>query len=464
MQRLRHFLSNMPTLYKILIGNSLVIAAGDIVGTAVTQRFIERPKAPLNDAKKPTMADPRPPSSGGQEKTTPAAPPQPLPLMGEQGIPPFFSPRTLARWLLVASAILAVGGLLWNARTALSPFAMGLVLAYLFLPIVNALAQRLPRPLAILIVYVGGVALIIGAIAYVIPPVVTQIQQLVASIPSVDRLQEIGNHLLQQYQSRVPQAVQQPINEGLNNTLRDAQTHLTSYIQQVGGFIFSQVLQVLNLVSFLVGFLIVPIWLFYVLKDVTKGHLFIDQMLHPRLRADFWNVWGIVNQVLGDYVRGQLILGAAVGVMVGAGLLILELLGFHMAYALLLAIFAAVMELVPIVGPWLGAIPGVLLASFISPTTAIAVAAVYVIVQQIENNILIPRIIGQSTRIHPAILMVILIAMGYSFGLLGIILAAPLSAISRDLFIYTHRRLDGISAAGAGTHLTATLHKTRRRT
>jgi predicted PurR-regulated permease PerM len=419
------------------------------------------PVDPPTDVEKPTVADSRSLSSGDQKKAAPTVPSQPLPSTGERGVPPYPSPRTLARWLLVVSALVAVGWLLWNARTALSPFAMGLVLAYLFLPIVNALARHMPRPLAILIVYVGGVALVIGAIAYVVPPVVTQIQQLIASIPSADRLQEIGNHLLQQYQSRVPDVIQQPINEGLNNTLRDAQAHLTLYIQQVGGFLLSQALQVLNVVSFLVGFLIVPIWLFYLLNDVTQEHLFIDQMLHPRLRADFWNVWDIVNQVWSDYVRGQLILSAAVGVMVGVGLLILELLGFHVGFILLLAIFAAAMELVPIVGPWLGAIPGVLLASFISPTTAIAVVAVYVVVQQIENNILIPRIIGQSIGIHPAILMVVLIAMGYSFGLFGIILAAPLSAISRDLFIYVHRRLDGASAVEAEIRLTAT-PKTRR--
>ena len=95
--------------------------------------------------------------------------------------------------------------------------------------------------------------------------------------------------------------------------------------------------------------------------------------------------------------------------------------------------------------------------------TALVVAAVYVVVQQIENNILIPRIIGQSIGIHPAILMVILIAMGYSFGLVGIVLAAPISAIARDLFIYVHHRLDGIPAAEAGIRLTVTPQNARRR-
>jgi len=353
--------------------------------------------------------------------------------------------------------------LLWNARTALSPFAMGLVLAYLFLPSVNALARHIPRPVAILIVYVGGVALIIGAIAYVVPPVVIQIQQLIASIPSVDQLQEVGTHLLQQYQSRVPEVIRQPINEGLNNALRDAQTHLTLYIQQVGGFLLSQMFQLLNIASFLVGFLIVPIWLFYVLNDVGQGRPFVDSLLHPRLRADVWNIWGIVNQVLGNYVRGQIVLGVSVGAMVGAGLLFLQLIGFRVSYILLLTIFAGVTELVPFIGPWLGAIPGVLLALLVSPQTALAVVIVYVIVQQIEINFLRMRVIGESIGIHPAILMVILIAMGYSFGLLGIVLAAPISAIARDLFIYVHRRLDGVPAAEAGISLTVTPQKAHRR-
>ena len=424
---------------------------------------VDEPVNSPADVEKPTVAEPRSPSSEDLEQVTPAVVPQPALLESKQGSPSYLSPQTLARWLLVASAILAIGWLLWNARTALSPFGMGLVLAYLFLPIVNALARHMPRAVAILIVYVGVVALIVGAIAYVVPPVVTQIQQLTASIPPVDQLQGVVTHLLQQYQSQVPEVIRQPINEGLDNALRDAQTHLTLYAQQVGAFLLSQIFQLLNIVSFLVGFLIVPIWLFYVLNDVGQGRSFLNNLLHPRLRADFWIIWGIVNQVLGDFVRGQIVLGVSVGVMVGAGLLVLQLLGFRVSYILLLTIFAGITELVPLIGPWLGAFPGVLLGLLVSPQTALAVVIVYVIVQQIEINFLRVRIIGESIGIHPAILMVILIAMGYSFGLLGIVMAAPISAIARDLFIYVHRRLDGIPASEAGTCLSVTRQKAPRR-
>ena len=90
-------------------------------------------------------------------------------------------------------------------------------------------------------------------------------------------------------------------------------------------------------------------------------------------------------------------------------------------------------------------------------------ALVYIVVQQIENSFLVPRIIGGSTGIHPAILTPIVIAMGYTFGLPGIILAAPAAAIARDLFIYVHRRLEAKSAAEAVIGLASHFKPARRK-
>ena len=220
----------------------------------------------------------------------------------------------------------------------------------------------------------------------------------------------------------------------------------------------NQVIQIINTVTFLIGFLIIPIWLFYVLNDQAQGRGFIDRRLHSRIRADFWNIWGIVSSVLNDYIRGQLILGLAVGAMVGVGLFALRLLGFEVPYILLLAIVAGITELIPIIGPIIGAIPGVLIGFFGGEGGAqvgLAVLVVYIVVQQLENNILVPRIIGESIGIHPAILTVVLIAMGQIYGLWGVILAAPVSAIGRDLFTYVYRRLEGLSAKAARQSISA---------
>ena len=388
----------------------------------------------------------------------PAAPPAPEPVRLDKAQLTYPSQRTLARWLLVLLTLYAVGWLLWNALPALTPFVIGLVLAYLLMPLVNALNRRMPRWAAILVVYLGGIGAIALSVAFIIPPLVDQIQQLIESFPSVDQIQEMGRTLLQEYRSIVPATVQRPVEEGLRNALRVAQANISTYVQSIGGFIFSQVLQVLNTVTFLLGFLIIPIWLFYILNDQDKGRAFVDRLLHRRIRPDFWNIWSIINQVLSDYIRGQLLLGLAVGLMVGIGLLILRLIGFDVRYILLLAILAGVTELIPIIGPIIGAIPGVLLGFFGVENglqTGLAVLVVYIIVQQLENNFLVPRIIGESIGIHPAILTVVLIAMGQIFGLLGIILAAPAAAIGRDLFMYIYRRLEGLSAEAARNMVSA---------
>jgi predicted PurR-regulated permease PerM len=391
-------------------------------------------RAPMPTIERPIGAD-------EPAETTPPA----------QNEPTYPSRRTLARWLLVALALYTVGWLLWSALPSLIPFIIGLVLAYLMLPLVNRLDRKMPRWLAILTVYAGGIILIVVLIAYIAPIVANQVELLINSFPElIGRLQTIGRGLLQQYQSSVPASIKAPLEEGIRNGLQALQANITIYVQSIGGFLFAQALQVINTLTFLVGFLIIPIWLFYVLNDLHQGRVLIERMLHPRLRADFWNVWGVINRVFSDYIRGQLLLGLAVGAMVGVFLLGLRLAGFQVGnYILLLSIIAGVTELIPIIGPIIGAIPGVLLGLFISPGTGLAMLVAYIAVQQVENNLLVPRIIGESVGIHPAILTVVLIAMGQVFGLLGVILAAPLSAIARDLFIYTYRRLEGYSADAA---------------
>jgi predicted PurR-regulated permease PerM len=360
--------------------------------------------------------------------------------------------RRLGQWLLALLALYIVGWLLVSAAPALTPFVIGLVLAYLLMPIVDRLAWGMPRWLAILVVYIGGIGLLSISIAFIIPPAIDQVQQLFASIPDTDRLLGMWNELLQDYRALVPDSVQQPLEQGIRNALQVAQTNLAGYIQGVGAFIFSQVLNVLNTLTFLIGFLIIPIWLFYVLNDRSQAAALVDRLLPPRARPDFWNIWGITDQVFSDYIRGQLLLGVAVGTMVGLGLLLLRLLGFDVRYILLLAIIAGITELIPIIGPIIGAIPGVLIGFFGGEgglQVGLAVLVVYVVVQQLENNFLVPRIIGESVGVHPAILTVVLIAMGQVFGLLGIVLAAPLTAIGRDLFVYVYRRLDGLPPAAA---------------
>lgn len=369
--------------------------------------------------------------------SAPVNPDAPIPLM----LPSW---RTLARWLLVVLALYSIGWLLVQSAQALTPFIIGLVLAYLLSPFVNRLNRRMPRWLAILTVYVAGIVLITIGIAYVVPPVITQTEQLLGNIPSVSELQARLSQFIGLYRERVPAALQAQIDPAVASGIETIRANIAANAQRIVAFVFSQILTILNTITFLIGFLIVPIWLFYILNDQEDGRRFVDRILHRRLRPDFWNTITMIDDVFSDYIRGQLVLCFAVGTAVGIGLFILRLIGIPIEYILLLAIAAGITEFIPILGPILGSIPGILIAlATAGPQGALAALVVYVIVQQLENNILVPRIVGDSVGVHPAVLTIALIAMGQVFGLLGVILSAPITAIARDLFTYSYTRLGG---------------------
>jgi len=361
------------------------------------------------------------------------------------------SPRTLARAALVALAVGVVLALIVAAGSALTPFIFGLALAYLLMPIVNRLDRRMPRWAAILLVYAAGLLILVALALFLVPPLVNQVVRLVTNLARPEGLERLLDDALDWYHTSVPINLQAPLEQLLQRSLPTLQENLSTIAASIGAFVLRQVTQVFSLLSFLVGFLIVPIWLFYVLNDARKGRVFINRQLDYRVRHDFWNAWGIVDRSLSAYIRGQLTLGLIVGVAVGIGLNLVDLIpGIEIDYILLLAIWAGVAELVPMIGAMLGAIPALFVGG---PISALAVLGLFVVVQLVENNYLVPRVIGQSIGVHPAILIIVLVIFGKLFGLLGVILAAPATAIARDLYIYAYRRLSGASPSEAIAHL-----------
>ena len=163
------------------------------------------------------------------------------------------------------------------------------------------------------------------------------------------------------------------------------------------------------------------------------------RMVHATIRHDFWNIWQIVDRILGSYLRSQLVLGLIVGVMTFLGLWGLSLAGISVPYITLLAIIAAFGELVPAIGPILNAVPALIVVSGDGRSAVLAVVALYIVIQQIESHILVPHISGNTLRLNPAILL--LVQAAATGGVLLVIVAAPLTAVGRDLFVYLTRRL-----------------------
>lgn len=354
------------------------------------------------------------------------------------------NPSQAIRIVLVILALVVLAWLLWFTWAALLPFQLGVVASYLMLPLVNKLEQWMPRWAAVVIVFVGGLLGLIGILGYLVPPLANQITQLLSSLPSTD---EIRSQLsawftdLETYVQTLPPDVQNFINDGITRALTAIRDNIVGYGQTLASFLLNTVMSVANTFGFLLGFLIIPFWLVYVLIDQKKGLEALNNLLPSWMRADFWALLRIPDRAFSGFLRGQLFLGSVVAGASFAGLTLLRLAGVEgIRFELLLAVFAGVMELVPYVGPLIGAVPAIGVGFLHSPETALAIALLYLIIQQLESNLLIPRVLGQSVDIHPAILTALLVALT-QLGFLWFLLAAPLAATIRDLYRYIYGRV-----------------------
>ncbi|HZG68438.1 MAG TPA: AI-2E family transporter [Herpetosiphonaceae bacterium] len=351
--------------------------------------------------------------------------------------------RTAARWALVVGVVALIVWLLYRAGATVAPFIFGFVLAYLLLPIVKRLDRILPRWGSITAVYLVGFILFELALIFIVPPAANQVSQAIRNAPEwFQEANAFVNTQLAQFQASASPEVREQVDTQVRNIQGTLQSNASSYAQRVAAFLAGAILGIFDTLTFLFGFLVVPFFLFYILNDSDKLGATIDRFLYRRVRADFWNIWRIVDSTLGQYIRGQLLLGLVIGIVSFLGLNALNLFfGFDIPYTVVLALVAAVGELIPVVGPILAAIPAVAVALGGGWQATVAVIVLYVLIQQLENQILVPRIVGNTLRLHPAVLLALLVIAGGVGGLPLVILAAPLAAIGRDVVTYLYRRL-----------------------
>jgi predicted PurR-regulated permease PerM len=346
-------------------------------------------------------------------------------------------PTTRVALLLFAAIVVAF--VLYLGRDVLSPFVVGLLMVYLLDPAVERLGRlRIPRALAILLVYVVVVALIAELVALTVPPLVEQIGQFFGNTPKLAALiQEQVERIRDGYlQLDIPPEVRAAIDRTLARMGQDA-----------GSINPGVVLPVFNslagLIASLVGYVIIPVWVFYLLKDRPTLTVAFDRSLPSEWRDDTWAIIRIAERVFGQWVRGQLLLGTTVGLATFAGM---ELLGQTVdpvfgRFALLLAILAGLLELLPIIGPIIAAVPAILLGATAGLQATIAAFILTFAIQQLENYLLVPKIQGDAVKLHPSAVMFALIVGGAIGGLLGAILALPITATGRDIYRYLFRRL-----------------------
>ena len=381
----------------------------------------------------------------------PAAPigPGPAPSPAPYGLP-----APSRRVVVLLAGTLVLGILFWFGRDVLAPFVVGVLIVYLLDPIVERLARariagrRPPRAVLILLVYLVATLAVLEFIFLLIGPLIEQVRAFANGAPGyVDELNARLAELLGWWNRLdLPADVKQAIDKAAADLLANIGSLIPTILRPV----FSSVL---GFVGSAFGYLIIPVWTFWILRDRPGIVRAFDRAVPAAWRADTWATLGIVRRVFGSWIRGQLILGFVVGIATFIGLMVLGALvdPVFSRYAVLLSVIAGVLELLPVIGPIIAAIPAVLLGATAGVPGIIAALLLYFAIQQLENTILVPQIQGDATDLHPAVVIFSLILGGAIAGLLGAILALPIAATLRDLYVYAFRRAAGMTPAEAAT-------------
>jgi len=358
------------------------------------------------------------------------------------------------RMALVIAAVVVVGIVFYLARHALTPFIVGALIVYLLDPAVSWVSRvriagrSIPRGLSVLIVYIVTVFLIYQGMRLLLGPLISQLIEYVRDLPAlVASLETTLAGLGETYRGL---DLPEPVREFIDGALADLG-------EGTGSIDFGSLLPIattiLGTAAGFFAFLIIPIWAFYILRDRVRLQEQFTRSLPAEWRDEVVAVLSIIERVFGRWIRGQIILGLIVGAATFAGLLILgwTIDQRFIQFAVFLAVIAGVLELLPIIGPIISMIPTLLVALTTDDATTalIGVVILYLIVQQVENAILVPKIQGDAVQLHPSLVIFALIIGGSIAGLLGAILAIPITAAARDVYKYLFHRLSDEEAGAS---------------
>lgn len=305
---------------------------------------------------------------------------------------------------------IAIGAAIWFIIQILPIiillFISLILLSALHSPVDFLEKRRIPRFLAIVVIYILLFAFVIGVFTIIIPPFISQTRNLIDRAPVI--LDQI-NRLFAFYQI--------PTQDVLARLASEFGFFGTNIFRLTAGFLSS-----------LLGVLTLLVLTFYLLLEWPKVISLLSGAFAGRQEKRIKGLLKNIERGLGAWVRGELVLMFAVGIITYVGLLLLGV-----PYALSLAVLAGLLEIIPIIGPILSAIPAILSAILVSPILAIAVVALYFIIQQLENNVIVPNVMRRAVGVNPLITIIALMVGAKLAGILGAVLAVPTVVFIRIL-------------------------------
>ncbi len=347
--------------------------------------------------------------------------------------------------LLILLILLALA--LYRFRLLLLPLSMAMILAYLIDPLVNQLTKRtpLPRNVSIGMIYLLLVAALVSIPVSTISPIVTQVTNFIHRTPQY--ISDIGEFFRDPIV--ITDGIVIPVDQlSLDQLFTSLSNNLVEVVQTLGGQTLSIFGSLASATISTVGWTIMVLFLsFYLVKDHKTLFDSMVKMAPRSYQEDLIQLSEGISVTWNAFLRGQLVLCMVVGTIIFVIALIIGL-----PNAITLGVIAGLMELIPTFGPILAAIPAVLIAaiqgdaswlgSLMSPFWfAMLVLGIYGFVYQFENYYLVPRIIGHHLQLHPLVVVLGVLAGASVAGVLGILLAAPVLASARLIWLYIYCKL-----------------------
>ncbi|WP_283152449.1 AI-2E family transporter [Guptibacillus hwajinpoensis] len=341
-------------------------------------------------------------------------------------------------WLLLIFTVIWVGSkiefifrpLVILVTTLAFPIIAAGVFYYILRPVIALLEKwKIPRPLGILLVYLALAGGVTGLVLSIGPVLVDQFNSLVQGAPTlINDLQKATNEWQSNpYIARILQSEMVDIQE-LTDRISGSIGEISS---SFGNYLFS----ILNVVTnVLVGIVLLPFILFFMLKDGKKLMPSLLSVVPRAHRKEGAKILEDMDDALSGFIQGQLIVSIFIGTFVYIWYVIIDL-----DYALILALIALFLNVVPFIGPIIGTAPGVIVGLIQSPLTALWVVLGVIVIQQIESNLVSPLVMGRKLDIHPLTIILLLLVASSLAGFLGLILAIPTYAVLKVIFTHTYR-------------------------
>ncbi|MFH1598453.1 MAG: AI-2E family transporter [Patescibacteria group bacterium] len=304
--------------------------------------------------------------------------------------------------------VLLVLGFLFLIRQIVGIVIVAFILTSAIYPWVDFLQRKkIPRWIGVLTVYILLFGVFIVAVILIIPPITKEMSQLAVTLP------QAYEKMVTSFSESADPAFYESLRASLQ-TVQESMAGLTSDIFSAAANVFGGIISI-------VGVLVIA---FYMVVEENGIKKFIHSVSPVQYQPYLYQLTRRIQDKMGKWLQGQILLSLIIGILTAVGLWVLGV-----KYVLLLALIAAVFEVIPFIGPILGAIPAVLIALTQSPLKALLVIILFVIIQQLENNIIVPKVMQRSVGLNPIIVIIVMLIGATVAGFLGLIVAVPIAAI-----------------------------------